>query len=87
MRTQYIKVMNSFFREKINQYRDDMCLSQEEMAHHLAMNCRNYVYLDHGEKGCSALTLVRFLIYFCDNPIAFLNELRDRFDQIDQSAA
>lgn len=87
MRTQYIKVMNNLFHERLSHYRDVMGISQEEMAHYLAMGCRNYVYLDHGKKGCSALTLVRFLIYICDNPICFLKELKSEFEQIDQSAA
>ena len=51
------------------------------MAKLLAMDERSYVYLDHGKTGCSSLTLVRFLIYCCDDPALFLSDLKVAFEQ------
>jgi len=56
-------------------------LTQAQMAGLLAMEERSYIDLDHGKTGCSGLTLVRFLIYCCDNPSIFLEELRVAFEQ------
>ena len=57
------------------------------MAHRLAMGSRSYVDLDHGKSGCSGLTLARFLIYVCKDPLSFLEELRHAFDKRDSDAA
>ena len=73
--------------QRIKELREIMDISQEEMAHHLAMAARTYVDLDHGKTSCSALTLARFLIYVCADPVAFLEELRDAFEAIDHKAA
>lgn len=51
-----------------------MDITQEEMADRLVMASRTYVDLDHGKTGCSALTLVLFLIYICADPLIFLDD-------------
>lgn len=87
MRKQYVKVLNSFFHEKLFHRREALGISQEEMAHRLAMASRTYVDLDHGKTGCSALTLALFLIHICADPLAFLEELRHAFENSDREAA
>lgn len=87
MRTQYSKVLKSFFHHKLFRSRLDLGLTQEEMAHRLAMACRTYVDLDHGKTCCSALTLAIYLIYICSEPITFLQELRHAFEDSSNKAA
>lgn len=87
MRKHYTKVLKSFFHNKLFYTREALGISQEEMAHRLAMAARTYVDLDHGKSSCSALTLALFLIHVCTDPVAFLEELRDAFEAADNKAA
>ena len=87
MRKHYINILKLFFHDKLFYTREALGISQEEMAHRLAMAARTYVDLDHGKTSCSALTLARFLIYVCADPVAFLEELRDAFEIADNKVA
>lgn len=87
MRKQYNIVFKAFFHEKLLHRREDLGITQEEMAHRLVMANRTYVDLDHGKTGCSALTLALFLIYICVDPITFLRELQSAFEKCDREAA
>ncbi len=80
MRERYKKILKAFFCNKLARTREKLGYSQESMAHRLAMATRTYVDLDHGKTSCSAVTLALFLIYFCDDPTAFLAELREAFE-------
>lgn len=57
------------------------------MATLLIMDDRSYADLDHGNSCCSALTLVLYLIYCCDDPMAFLENLRKILDTLEDDAA
>ena len=87
MRKHYQKVLKAFFHQKLIHVRNDLGITQEEMAEHLAMACRTYIELDHGKTGCSAVTLALFLIYVCKDPNVFLKELRNAFESDDSKAA
>ena len=87
MRKQYEEVLKSLFHEKLFRRRAELGLTQEETAYRLAMGSRSYVDLDHGKSGCGGLTLARFLIYLCDDPLGFLEELRHAFEDKDSGAA
>lgn len=87
MRKHYIKVLKIFFHNKLFYTREALGITQEEMAHRLAMASRTYIDLDHGKTGCSALTLALFLIYVCADPLGFLEELRGAFENGDSKAA
>lgn len=87
MRKQYEETHKSFFHERLFYRRNEFGLTQEETAHRLAMGSRSYVDLNHGRSECSGLTLARFLIYICDNPMTFLEELRVAFEKRDSDAA
>ena len=87
MRKHYIQVLKSFFHNKLFHTREVLGITQEEMAHRLVMAARTYVDLDHGKTSCSALTLALFLIYVCADPLGFLEELRDAFENTDNKAA
>lgn len=80
MRTCYTKVLRVFFHQELRMRRVEMGISQEEMAHILAMSWRSYNDLDQGKTGCCALTLSLYLIYVCEDPIRFLEDLRHEFE-------
>ena len=80
MRKHHTEVLKIFFHEKLFHSRVKLGISQEEMAHRLLMACRSYVELDHGKTCCSALTLALYLIYTCEEPLQFLEELRNAFE-------
>ena len=87
MRKLYLSALKSYFHKQLIRRRTELGLTQEQMAQRLMMSVRPYVYLDHGETCCSALTLVLFLIYICDDPKKFLDELRHAFEDSDSKAA
>ena len=87
MRKQYTQVLKVFFHQKLFRSRVDMGITQEEMAYRLSMASRTYIDLDHGKTCCSALTLALFLIYISADPIAFLEELREAFENESNRAA
>ena len=87
MRNRYASIFKSFFHEKLFRRRVELDITQEEMADRLVMAGRTYVDLDHGRTGCSALTLALFLIYVCAEPLAFLEELRNAFEDGTDKAA
>ena len=43
---------------------------------------RARVDLEHGESCCSAVTLALFLMYFCQEPLVFLEGLRYAFEAV-----
>jgi DNA-binding XRE family transcriptional regulator len=79
--------MKTFFHRKLIHRREALGMTQEEMAERLAMANRTYVYLDHGKTCCSGLTLALFLIYACEDPVLFLEELRYALEQSNSFAA
>lgn len=87
MRKQYESILRAVYRRNLLDYRSKLGISQEEMACRLSMACRSYVELEHGRNGCSALTLVLFLLRVCDKPFQFLEDLRRAFNDCDQKAA
>ena len=80
MRKQYTQILRDYFHNRLIRSRDAMGISQEAMAEILLMASRTYVDLDHGKAGCSALTLVLYLLYVCDEPQLFLQEWREAFE-------
>lgn len=84
MREQYNQILKSLLHDKIIESRNDLCISQEEMAHRLAMAGRSYIDLEHGKTGGSALTLALYLVYLCPDSTAFLNELKEAFDGLEK---
>lgn len=83
MRNHYKQILKAFFHHKLFRTRVDVLdITQEEMAHRLALSSRSYVDLDHGKTSCSAVTLALFLVYVCNDPTAFLEELRYAFEAV-----
>lgn len=83
MRSHYKQVLKVYFHDKVFRARVELDISQEEMAHRLGLSCRSYVDLDHGESCCSAVTLV---VYICNDPGLFLEELRYAFETVRATA-
>lgn len=87
MRKQYTGILKGFFCRKVKGGRAALKISQEEMAARLQMAGRTYIDLEQGKHCCSALTLVLYLIYVCNDPLAFLNELRQALEADTTQAA
>ena len=87
MRKLYVNILKKYFHANIIRSRNDLEYTQSQMASLLIMDERSYVDLDHGKTCCSALTLALFLIYCCNDPLAFLNGLREAFEKECENAA
>ena len=87
MRKTYRDVLKKQFRIHLVHSRTANGLTQSQMAEKLSMDDRSYIDLDHGKTCCSALTLALFLIYISADPIAFLEELREAFENESNRAA
>ena len=75
MRSYYADIFRSYFYHELIHARYDMHLTQPQMADLLKMGVRAYIDLDHGKHGCSGLTLARYLVYCCPDPMGFLDGL------------
>ena len=72
----YVGILKVFFYRKGRTTRAVLAINREEMASRLLMAARTYIDLEQAKNCCSALTLALYLIYVCNDPLAFLNELR-----------
>ena len=81
MRTFYADILKKHFSRRLIVARATMHLTQSQMADVLGVGIRSYTNLDHGVYGCSGLTLARYLVYCCPNPMAFLDELYAAFEE------
>lgn len=80
MRKTYHTLLKHHFHSTLVRTRFNLGLTQSEMAERLAMDDRSFIDLDHGKTCCSAVTLVLFLIYVCEDVDGFLEELRHAFE-------
>lgn len=80
MRKTYHTLLKHHFHRTLIQTRMNLGLTQSEMAERLAMDDRSFIDLDHGKSCCSAITLVLFLIYMCEDVEGFLEELQRVFE-------
>ena len=87
MRKQYIRILKVFFCRKVRASRAELAISQEEMASRLLMAARTYIDLEQTKNCYSALTLALYLIYVCNEPLVFLNELRQALEAATIQAA
>ena len=74
-------ILKRYFYKHLIRTRDDLAWTQAKMAKTLAMDERSYIDLDHGKSSCSALTLILFLIYCCDDPVKFLNDFKAVYEE------
>lgn len=87
MRKVYHIRLREHFHRALVETRDRKELSQAQMAEKLAMDERSYIDLDHGKTCCSAVTLVLFLIYICEDAGKFLSDLKEALEENRNKAA
>ena len=87
MRKRYHEILKRFFCNKLVQIRTQEGLTQEKMASALLMDERSYIDLEHGKTGCSAVTLVLFLMYVCNDVPGFIEELYNAFETAKEQIA
>ena len=87
MRKAYHIRLRKHFHRALIETRERRELSQAQMAEMLAMDERSYIDLDHGKTCCSAVTLVLFLIYVCEDVDKFLLELKRALEESQNKAA
>lgn len=88
MRNRYKEVLKTYFQRQLRYTRVEVLgITQEEMAQRLALACRSYVDLERSKTTCSAVTLVLFLLYLCEDPTKFLKEMRCAFDSVSAKAS
>lgn len=87
MKKRYAAVFKKLLCERLFQRRKALGISQEEMAHKLGVSGRTYVDIEYGLTGCNGLTLVMFLLFVCDEPMKFLDDLRCAFKESDEQVA
>lgn len=68
-RQKYKLLLRKVFSEEIKKCRTQRQLTQEQMAERLCMEPRSYIDLEHGECGCSGLTVVLFLLQLKDEEV------------------
>ena len=81
MRKFYEDVLRQVFYRYLIRTRDEMAWTQAEMAKVLEMDERSFVELDHGNSGCSGLTLALFLSYCCEDPLRFLEDFKTDYER------
>lgn len=87
MRKTYQGILKTYFNRTLIQKRQELQLTQSDMAARLLMDDRSYIDLDHGKSCCSALTLALYLTYVCEDVHNFMEGLRYAFDTGKDSAA
>lgn len=87
MRKAYHIRLREHFHRALVETRERKELSQAQMAEKLAMDERSYIDLDHGKTCYSAVTLVLFLIYVCEDVEKFLLELKNALEESQNKAA
>lgn len=69
LRQKCISLLRRFLSRSIRKYRMQHQLTQEQLSELLYMAPRSYADLEHGTCGCSALTLIRFLLLLKDEEV------------------
>lgn len=73
--------LRAFFSERFQHTRSDLHLSQMEFAEELNIDRRSYIDLEHNKSLCCATTLIIYLCYHCDDPVALLADCRAILDR------
>ena len=85
MREQLRFPLMRYFRSELLKTREALHVSQEEMAHILAMSVRNYTDLEGGKTCFGLITLLFFLRRCCIDPRAFMEGILALLDPMDNS--
>ena len=82
MKNEHINILKNLFSQEIRKIRTESCYTQEHMAECLMMTERSYFDLEKGISCCSGLTLALYLVYYCQDPVAFIDSLRTAFNKL-----
>jgi len=66
---QYTLLLRAFLTERIKGRRKGLHITQETMAEKLRISPRSYISLERGNSGCSASTLMFFLLILPDEDL------------------
>lgn len=81
---QYTLLLRVFLSEQIKGRRKALHFTQETMAEKLRISPRSYISLERGKSGCSAATLMFFLLILSEEEVLRLcAEFRQRVDEED----
>ena len=81
---QYTLLLRAFLTEQIKNRRKALHLTQETMAEKLRISPRSYISLERGKSGCSAATLMFFLLILSNEEILNLcSAFRRQVDEED----
>ena len=83
MRTRYEQMLKALFRHHLRRERERLGITRVAMARRLRMAERSYLDLEYGNYSCSALTLMLYLAFICEDPGAFIRSFRERVRQED----
>lgn len=80
---QYSLLLRVFLTEQIKSRRKALHLTQESMAEKLRISPRSYISLEQGKSGCSAATLMFFLLILSNEDLlqlfaAFRRHLKEK---------
>ena len=88
LRQEYKSLLRQFFSKEIQNYRAQSKLTQEQISELLCMAPRSYVDLENGTYGCSALTVVLFLLQLKDEEILqLLRDVKKELEEADRHGA
>ena len=71
---QYTLLLRAFLSEQIKHRRKALHITQEAMAEKLRISPRSYISLEQGNYGCSAATLMFFLLILSEKEVLRLCE-------------
>ena len=86
MRNTYKNILKIYFCDTIEATRRQRKLTQEKMAESLMMDKRSYHDLVSGKSCCSALTLVIYLLIYCDDIEKFFGDIQKEFENAYEDA-
>lgn len=76
MRDRCKQALRVYMSKRFRQERCDAGLTQARFADQLMMDGRCYAALEAGSNLCSTVTFVMYLVFFCKDRDAFIEELR-----------
>lgn len=82
MREIYKQAMKDVISKDFYKTRSELGLTQDKMSEKLMLSCRSYIDIEHGASLCGSLSLMLYLLYCCQNPMMFLDEMRIALDKL-----
>lgn len=85
MRLIYIAIMKEILYKDLTAYMTRTKCTIAELAGILCIDTRSCADICRGKSTFSALSLIRYLIYCCDDVTALLAEMKIRFEEADRA--